>query len=219
MTLVGYFNSLRELGGMRRLVEDDVQSRALSAVRGEPGRLILEELTSRKSASDIPAVLDQLGAQRTSQAKRTASRGKDSRGPVDRRSAGDQHDLRRSRRAAAGGDGRRGPAQEHERVHPGDQPRRPHLSGLVFAVYNWARPRDLSHYETFGHYHRTLYRQVEALSVTPFAPRAGRPRLTGVLASLLRLCGTDYNDNAGARRVDPVASRSASPRRDPRPGG
>ena len=24
MTLVGYFNALRELGGMRRLVEDDV---------------------------------------------------------------------------------------------------------------------------------------------------------------------------------------------------
>ena len=28
MTLVGYFNSLRELGGMRRLAEDDVQTRA-----------------------------------------------------------------------------------------------------------------------------------------------------------------------------------------------
>ncbi len=27
MTLVGYFNSLRELGGMRRLVEDEVRSR------------------------------------------------------------------------------------------------------------------------------------------------------------------------------------------------
>ena len=28
MTLVGYFNSLRELGGMRRLAEDDVTTRA-----------------------------------------------------------------------------------------------------------------------------------------------------------------------------------------------
>ena len=28
MTLAGYFNSLRELGGMRRLVEDDVRTRA-----------------------------------------------------------------------------------------------------------------------------------------------------------------------------------------------
>src|SRR5262249_9089342 len=28
MTLVGYFNSLRELGGMKRLAEDDVQTRA-----------------------------------------------------------------------------------------------------------------------------------------------------------------------------------------------
>ncbi len=62
MTLVGYFNSLRELGGMRRLVEDDVQSRLFGGGGREGrGRLILEELTSRKSASDIPQVLDQLG--------------------------------------------------------------------------------------------------------------------------------------------------------------
>ncbi len=44
--------------------------------------------------------------------------------------------------------------------------------GLVFTVFNWARPRDLSHYETFGHFHATFYRHVEALSVTrsPTAP-------------------------------------------------
>lgn len=49
--------------------------------------------------------------------------------------------------------------------------------GLVITVYNWARPRDLSHYETFGHYHATFYRHVEAISVTPFAARAlDRPR-------------------------------------------
>jgi hypothetical protein len=74
----------------------------------------------------------------------------------------------------------------------------------VLAVYNWARPRDLSHYETFCHYHRTLYRQVEAFSVTPFAPRALDRGLTGVLVSLLRLSGTLWNPNPGAGLVDPA---------------
>jgi hypothetical protein len=84
--------------------------------------------------------------------------------------------------------------------------------GLVFTVYNWARPRDLSHYETFCHYHRTLYRQVEALSVTPFAPRALDRGLTGVLASLLRLCGPEWNPNRGAGLVDPAAAKAARAR-------
>ncbi len=82
----------------------------------------------------------------------------------------------------------------------------------MLTVYNWARPRDLSHYETFCHYHRTLYRQVEALSVTPFAPRALDRGLTGVLASLLRLCGPDWNPNDGAQRVDPSAPRATRAR-------
>ena len=73
MTLVGYFNSLRELGGMRRLVEDDVQSRLFGGDGAGRGRLILEELTSRKSASDIPQVLDQLGVRRESQERPPAA--------------------------------------------------------------------------------------------------------------------------------------------------
>jgi ATP-dependent helicase YprA (DUF1998 family) len=32
MTLVGYFNSLRELGGMRRLVEDEVRTRVAPSI-------------------------------------------------------------------------------------------------------------------------------------------------------------------------------------------
>ena len=53
MTLVGYFNSMSELGGMRRLVDDDVSSRLCKmdarglAKRKKPN---LEELTSRKSS-------------------------------------------------------------------------------------------------------------------------------------------------------------------------
>src|SRR4051794_41642110 len=44
--------------------------------------------------------------------------------------------------------------------------------GLVCTVFHWARPRDLSHYEQFEHYHGGFYQHVEALSVTPFAARA-----------------------------------------------
>ena len=59
--------------------------------------------------------------------------------------------------------------------------------GFVVTVLNWARPRDLSHYEQFEQYHAVFYRYVEALSVTPFAPRALDRGLAGVLASLVRL--------------------------------
>jgi hypothetical protein len=65
MTLVGYFNSLRELGGTRRLVDDDITTR-LSKMdkRGLAKRYLspsgIGELTSRKSSTDIPKILDAL---------------------------------------------------------------------------------------------------------------------------------------------------------------
>ena len=61
--------------------------------------------------------------------------------------------------------------------------------GLVCTVFNWARPRDLSHYETFEHYHATFYKHVEPLSVTPFSPGALQRGLAGLLVSLVRLRG------------------------------
>src|SRR4051794_41709935 len=39
--------------------------------------------------------------------------------------------------------------------------RNPIAPGLVCTVFNWARPRDLSHYEAFEHYHATFYKHVE----------------------------------------------------------
>jgi hypothetical protein len=74
--------------------------------------------------------------------------------------------------------------------------------GLVCVVYNWARPRDLSHYESFRHYHATFYQHVEALSVTPFSPRAVDRGLSGVLVSLARLRDLEFNDNLGAERLE-----------------
>jgi hypothetical protein len=209
MTLVGYFNSLRELGGMRRLVEDDVQSRMFGGAGQGRGRLNLEELTSRKSASDIPQVLDQLGVSRESQDDR--GKRKDSEPwSIDVLLATNMIsvgvDVPRLGAMVVAGQ----PKSTSEYIQATSRVGRQH-PGLVFAVYNWARPRDLSHYETFCHYHRTLYRQVEAFSVTPFAPRALDRGLTGVLVSLLRLSGTAWNPNPGAGLVDsadPLVARA-----------
>src|SRR4029079_17801903 len=66
MTLVGYFNSLRELGGMKRLVDDDVRTRLRKmADRGLANRTLytpdtVKELTSRLGSTAIPETLDLL---------------------------------------------------------------------------------------------------------------------------------------------------------------
>ncbi len=73
--------------------------------------------------------------------------------------------------------------------------------GIVCTVYNWARPRDLSHYERFEHYHATFYQHVEALSVTPFSPRALDRGLSAVLAANLRLTEDEFNPNESAGKV------------------
>jgi hypothetical protein len=57
MTMVGYFNALRELGGARRIVEDDVSNRLRRTDRkglARRRRPLLRELTSRIGSGDIP---------------------------------------------------------------------------------------------------------------------------------------------------------------------
>jgi hypothetical protein len=73
--------------------------------------------------------------------------------------------------------------------------------GLVCTIFNWSRPRDLSHYEQFEHYHATFYQHVEALSVTPFAARALDRGLTALLVAYVRLLGQELNANDRAGRM------------------
>ncbi|MEV6983204.1 DISARM system helicase DrmA [Sphaerisporangium sp. NPDC051017] len=198
MTLVGYFNSLRDLGGMRRMVEDDVSTRLSRAdQRGLARRYdpVVKELTSRLSSGDIPVVLDHL-----SQAF-SPKRGQGERRPIDV--------LLATNMIAVGVDVSRlglmvvsnQPKSTAEYIQATSRVGRAD-PGLVFTVYNWARPRDLSHYETFEHFHATIYRHVEALSVTPFADRAVDRGLTGVLTALVRNLEETYNGNLQAGRFD-----------------
>jgi hypothetical protein len=188
-TLVGYFNSLRELGGAVRLIEDDVRSRM--DVLAQPNRAqkysferrqmtdVVPELTSRVDSSQIPALLQRL--EQPFHVKST-----EDINPVDVVFASNMIsvgvDVSRLGLMVVTGQ----PKTTAEYIQATSRVGREH-PGLVLTVYNWARPRDVSHYERFGSYHAALYRYVEAISVTPFSSRARDRALSAVLVSMARL--------------------------------
>ncbi|WP_182882078.1 DISARM system helicase DrmA [Microbispora sp. H10949] len=82
--------------------------------------------------------------------------------------------------------------------------------GLVVTLSNWSRPRDLAHFEDFEHYHATFYRQVEALSVTPYTRRALDRGVTAAFVAALRNAEETYSRNSDAHDVPldgPIAGR------------
>jgi hypothetical protein len=70
--------------------------------------------------------------------------------------------------------------------------------GLVVTLYNWARPRDLAHYEHFRHYHSTAAKDVEALSVTPYARRALDREFAATFIAAVRNLDERYSRNRDA---------------------
>jgi len=209
MTLVGYFNAMRDLGGLRRVLDDAIRTRLRHMEkRGLTNRNLdtysIAELTSRIGATDIPEILDRLGATfdplRDEERKKRRKAGEKvaaSSYPIDTLLATNMIsvgvDVPRLGMMVVAGQ----PKYTSEYIQATSRIGR-RYPGLVVTVYNWARPRDLSHYERFEHYHSTLYQQVEALSVTPFSPRAIDRGLTALLVSFLRLYGFDFNSNESA---------------------
>jgi hypothetical protein len=211
MTVAGYFNSIRELAGTRRLVEDDIRARLRDAdQRGLAKRRVraVEELTSRKSGTDIPKILERLEARfdKALEAQRAQERkdGKQTSSPTpydvvlatNMISVGVDIDRLGSMIVAGQPKNTSEYIQATSRVG-----RSAEGPGLVCTVYNWARPRDLSHYERFEHYHETFYKHVEALSVTPFSARALDRGLSGTMVALVRLWDEHLNGNQTAGQL------------------
>ena len=241
LTLLGYFNSLRELGGMRRLVDDDVKTRVFRVNLSDPDGLQsrpgmaqrqlgdAQELTSRMQSSEIPDVLDRLElAFPDTPRDRAKKRPKGEVPPIDvilsTNMVSVGVDIQRLGLMVVAGQPKTTAEYIQATSRVGRSTSRP---GVVCSVLNWSRPRDLSHYETFEHYHATFYQHVEALSVTPFAPRALERGLTGVMASLVRLQDGDYTANGRAgdiqlddpdvdEALDAIAQRAWSASSDPK---
>lgn len=211
MSLVGYFNSLRELGGMRRLAEDDVQTRSYRVQMSDVSRPGLsqrsirnvDELTSRVSNKEIPRKLDQLEVKFKATWAKGETRAIDIVLATNMLSVG--VDVNRLGLMVVNGQ----PKNTAEYIQASSRVGRV-FPGLVCTVLTWSRPRDLSHYETFEHYHATFYKHVEAQSVTPFAPRALDRGLTGTMVSVMRLLNDPLNPNLGAGALDNSGRPEAS---------
>jgi hypothetical protein len=202
MTLLGYFNSLRELGGARRVIEDEVGSRLLGYAGrkrvGEKDALFL----NRKIANDVVELTSRVSTDKVSEAKRRLSLPFSEKEHVDVAIATNMIsvglDIIRLGLMVVFGQ----PKTSAEYIQATSRVGRDHeRPGLVVTILNVHKPRDRSHYERFAYYHQTFYRNVEATSATPFSPRALDRGLAGTLVALARLGHGPLTPPLGAQEI------------------
>ena len=193
-TLLMYFNALRELGGAIVQVLDDVpDSMALySSLRSESLREIdaPKELTSRVSQREIVSILGDL------------SRPANSEGAIDVVLATNMVsvgvDVPRLGLMLVNGQ----PKTRAEYIQSTSRVGRSKYPGLIVCVFNSMKARDRSHFETFTSMHQSLYRDVEATSVTPFASRARDRALRAVLISMIRHSDPSQKNTPNFKTLD-----------------
>lgn len=188
-TLLGYFNSLRVLGGARMQVQDDVVDRLGLIARGREPRETDDgviEMTSRIESGDIPKHLALMEKSLPDAIDVVLATNMISVGV----------DIDRLGLMVVMGQ----PQSTSEYIQATSRVGRRH-PGLVVVLYNGSRSRDRSHYESFSGYHAALYRQVESTSVTPFSSRARDRALHAVLVAVSRLTIAALGGNQGAAAV------------------
>ena len=187
MTVLGYFNSLRELGGARRILEEEVQNTLKRY--GDRKRLGESQglFRDRTRFSDVVELTSRVSTDRVADARRRLQQPFHEKQRVDCAIATNMIsvglDIQRLGLMLVYGQPKTNSEYIQATSRVGRDDRRP---GLVVTLYNVHRPRDRSHYERFRHYHETFYRSVEVASVTPFAARALDHGFAGALVALAR---------------------------------
>ena len=201
-TLIGYFNSIRELGGAARLLDDDIVSRirvVKNKYNSSTQRFLSfegkKEITSRIPSWEIAQILEKLAI------------------PYDKhKNKQECYDvISATNMIAVGMDVDRlglmtvvgQPKQNSEYIQATSRVGRKH-PGIIFTVYNPYRPRDLSNYENFVGFHSQMYRYVEGTTATPFAARARDRVLHSLVVSLIRLQIEGMAQNGAASDINDV---------------
>jgi hypothetical protein len=200
MTLAGYFNSLRELGGMRRLVEDEVLARTKAAEQSRPLDAVGSHLWFTGRDIGLEPV-ELTSREHTNAVKRTKERlNKPYRDPdaINVLLASNMIsvgvDIDRLGLMVVAGQPKTTAEYIQASSRVGRQERWP---GLVVTVFNLRKPRDRSHYEHFVAYHESFYRFVEATSVTPFSGPALDRGLAGMLVAMTRFASPELTPPRG----------------------
>lgn len=197
-TLVGYFNSLRELGSTNVMVYDDVRDylKILTErdqnVKNEAKMRYLSnicELTSRVTTSELETYRIQLWS------KYGEPDCPDIVLATNMISVG--LDVPRLGLMVVTGQ----PKSTAEYIQATSRVGRSN-PGLIVTIYNVAHSRDRSHYERFITYHKRLYSEVEAASVTPFSSRAMDRSLHAIFITLVRHLVPGMSDNESVRFFD-----------------
>lgn len=187
MTLVGYFNSLRELGGARRLIEDEVRNRLAGYSSRKRSGETEGLFDDRKIGYEPVELTSRVSTDKVSDAKRRLALLFSTEDRVDVAIATNMIsvglDIIRLGLMVVFGQPKASAEYIQATSRVGRDVDRP---GLIVTIFNVHKPRDRSHFERFSYYHQTFYRSVEATSVTPFSPRALDKGLAATLVGLSR---------------------------------
>ena len=205
MTVLGYFNSLRELGGARRILEEEVQNTIKNYGRrrriGEQRGLFRD----RRTFSEVVELTSRVSTGKVAEARHRLGRGAHEKDRVDSAIATNMIsvglDIARLGLMVVLGQPKTHAEYIQATSRVGRDDRRP---GLVVTLLNVHKPRDRSHYERFRHYHETFYRSVEVSSVTPFSARALDRGLAGAMVGLARHAEATLTPPAGVANLATV---------------
>jgi hypothetical protein len=202
MTLLGYFNSLRELGGSRRIVEDEVNTRLTGYANRKRVGQKEAPFANRSIAYEVVELTSRVPTNQVADAKRRLALRFHEKDRVDVAIATNMIsvglDITRLGLMVVLGQPKTCAEYIQATSRVGRDPERP---GLVVTLLNIHRPRDRSHYERFEVFHQSFYRTVEATSVTPFSPRALDRGLAGTLVALSRLGHAPMTPPKGAVEI------------------
>ena len=203
MSVVTYFNALRELGSARRIVEDEIRTRLQTYSDHKRLNEAQGRFANRTIAYDPVELTSRVGTAEVAEAKRRLDLGFIEQKRIDVALATNMIsvglDITRLGLMVVSGQPKTTAEYIQATSRVGRDPDRP---GLVVALLNIHKPRDRSHYERFPTYHESFYRSVEATGVTPFSPRALDRGLPAITVAMTRLGIEDLTPTLAAGGVE-----------------